>query len=316
VLSGDAVSFFLLLSGFGLTTSLRHRPPDFKTFFSRRVERVMVPYWIATGLVLILDRVILGESLPLSGLAMTMAGINVSVELRHLDYVRWFVTFILLWYVVFFLAVTALRSRLGVFLVLGLCGFVLLPLNYYFFDFGWYQFFAFPAGYLLALYRDKLEKVFRERRRACILASLASLTWVLACKFVTGSEGTCVVGGTRIPDLVLVYLREVNGLVLGIATLILFGHLCEAGFESSALHFLGKYSYEIFLLHGAFLIKYNPIIRDCGSLALVGEFTLFLLGVTMLSFLLARFSAFAWARCSACADHIVSYIPSAHARHV
>jgi membrane-bound acyltransferase YfiQ involved in biofilm formation len=298
VLSGDAVSLFLLLSGFGLTMSVRQRKPDFKAFFSRRIERVMVPYWIATGLVLLLDRVVLGKSLPLSGLIMTLFGINLSIELRHLDYVRWFVTFVLLWYVVFFIVITTFRGRASIFFVLGLWGFVLLPLNYYFLDFGWNQFFAFPVGYLLALERDKLEKVFQERRRACILVSLAGITWVLACKFVIGSDGTLVLGSERIPGLVLVYLREVNGLVLGLATLVLFGHLCEAGFESPLLHFLGKYSYEIFLLHGAFLVKYNPIIRDSGSLAVVGEFALFLLCVAALSFLLARVSALTWAKCA------------------
>ena len=45
---------------------------------------------------------------------------------------------------------------------------------------------------------------------------------------------------------------------------------------ANLLLFLGKYSYEIFLLHGIFLIKYNPFIRGPGKFALVMGFSLLL----------------------------------------
>jgi membrane-bound acyltransferase YfiQ involved in biofilm formation len=54
----------------------------------------------------------------------------------------------------------------------------------------------------------------------------------------------------------------------------------EIGYKSNFLAMLGKYSYEIFLLHGAFLIKYNFIIKKPEALEVVFGFWT-LLGILM-----------------------------------
>jgi membrane-bound acyltransferase YfiQ involved in biofilm formation len=288
VLSGEAVSMFLLLSGFGLTMSIQHRKLDLKRFWSKRIKRVMVPYWIATFIILVLDYTILGKHLPLQQLMMTLLGINAGIELRHLDYVRWFLTFILLWYAIFYIAIKMTTGKLGAVCVMLSCAFFLLPLNYYVLDVGWYQFFSFPVGYLLGLYYERLQRLFGEKRVACVLTSLVGMVCVLGYNCIMGDKNTYLAITAKIPTIVLVYIRECNSVALNVATIFLVGHLLAKGYESRVLHLMGKYSYEIFLLHGAFLIKYNPIIRDSGSLAFVLEFAVFLLCVAALSYVLSR----------------------------
>jgi peptidoglycan/LPS O-acetylase OafA/YrhL len=95
LLAGDAVGLFLMLSGFGLTMSqMRSHGPE--RFALRRVRRVMLPYWISTVFILTLDLILLNRVLPLRQTLSTFLGINLSHTVRRLDYVRWFVTFLLL----------------------------------------------------------------------------------------------------------------------------------------------------------------------------------------------------------------------------
>jgi len=94
VFSGDAVFLFLFLSGFGLTRSHQQTPYSLRSFVTKRIVRVFGPYWLATILIILLDYVILGKKYSIHSLIMTFVGINLSPELRHMDYARWFGTFI------------------------------------------------------------------------------------------------------------------------------------------------------------------------------------------------------------------------------
>ena len=285
VLSSEAVSIFLIISGFGLTMSNMHKKINFGDFYSKRIRRVMVPYWIATIVILSLDYLLLDKKLPISSFLMTSVGINVTRELTSVDYVRWFVTFILLWYILFFLCHTKLQEKNLALSLLGI-GIILLPLDYYFFRFGWNQFLSFPAGCALAIYSDKLLLMFRGNKRQVLLALVTAISFVLIYRFIMAQENINHAITRSIPNIMLAYLSEGNSLIIGLSTIFLVGYFVEKGYRSKVLHLLGKYSYEIFLLHGAFLIKYNPIIKDAGTVGLIAEFSLFLVLSVALSLLL------------------------------
>ena len=52
ILSGDAVALFLILSGFGLMRSICGKVIKQKDFIYKRLNRVMVPYWYSTVLII------------------------------------------------------------------------------------------------------------------------------------------------------------------------------------------------------------------------------------------------------------------------
>ncbi len=284
ILSGDSVSLFLFLSGFGLAISTRNNPIGFKNFCFKRIKRVMIPYWIVTILILILDLLILGRILKLDSLLMTIFGINTRLELTKLDYVRWFVTFILLWYLVFYVFLLKYRTKFSSLLLLVIA-FVLLPLNYYFFHFGWYQFFSFPIGCLMAIHYEIAADIFNKYSRKLIILGIIGVCYVLFYKILMSYENFSSVITKSIPNLLLSYYSDWNSLILVLSCIILTNKFIEKGFYSKFLLFLGKYSYEIFLLHGVFLIKYNPIIRDKNTLLLSFQFLMLLLFVIAISVL-------------------------------
>lgn len=294
ILSDDAVALFLIISGFGLTISSMREKPRLQEYFSRRIKRVMVPYWIATIVIIFLDYFILGNLLPAGSLLLTFLGVNFKIELLRLDYVRWFVTFILFWYLLFFLNCrTDHRGRFMVSLLV--IGFLLLPLNYYIFHFTWYQFLSFPVGCVLAAYHDRLVTIYQNRRRAFLVTSILAILYVLTYKFMMGYEGIKAVVIGKLPNILLTYLSEINSLMLSLGIIFVFGYLVEKGYKSKLLLLLGRYSYEIFLLHGVFLIKYNPVIRDRGIILLILEFSLLISLVVALSFLTYKASRLRYA---------------------
>jgi peptidoglycan/LPS O-acetylase OafA/YrhL len=166
VLSGDGVTiFFFMLSGFGLAVSSGNRRPNARTFAVRRLMRVMLPYWLATAFIVALDAILLGRLLSPVDLTLTLLGVNIGDATRHLDYARWFVTSILLWYVLFYL-VMLLKDKAGLdpLFCLFSCGLALYLFNHYVYSFA-SQEFAFPAGCALARYRDEMRNRFERSRR-------------------------------------------------------------------------------------------------------------------------------------------------------
>lgn len=292
---GHALSLFLIIAGFGLTLSSMRSKPKLRQYVSKRIKRVMVPYWMATILIITLDYIILGKSLPPRSLLLTFLGINFRIELLLLDYSRWFVTFILLWYFLFYLSYrSGSRNHLAVSLLS--IGFLLITFNYYIFHLHWTQFLSFPAGCALAVYQDRLSELYRNNRKIFLIASMLAIFGVAAYNFTMthGSIRYIVTG--KIPNILLNYLSEINSLISNAGIICLFGYAMERGYRSGLLLLLGKYSYEIFLLHGVFLIKYNPVIKDNGLIPLTTEFFLLMSLIVVISSLAFKVSRIQYAR--------------------
>lgn len=253
-LGQGAVTLFFVLSGFGLTLSSRKRKPTAGVFLRRRVKRVMLPYWAVTVALLVLDYFILRRTYPLEHLAATFAGINITPVTWRIDYVRWFITLLLVWYALFFV-VTRLtwpsKSR-AAWILLG-CAVVLFPVEYYLTRFGWGKIFAFPLGCLLAAYHERLSAIMRRKKTmlvaAAVLLASGVLYYLVLHRALPG----------RLPSIGCALVADFNSLILSAGAICLIAAMSAGGFRSGFLAFTGGVAYELFLLHGAFLIKYNPV---------------------------------------------------------
>ena len=276
-LGAEAVALFLLLSGYGLTRSSRKAPLTLKHYLSRRVRRVLVPYWGATLLIVILDGLLLGRSYPATDLGLTVLGINLDETTQHMDFVRWYITYLLFWYVAFF---AAYRWRGGwtAVLILAAVSLVLFPADYYVTRLGWYQFFAFPAGCALAHEQERLSEVVRRHRAATLWLSVLAIALYAAYRFQLGP-----VLLSLLPTIACIFLRECMTLALWLGVIGLLALAGDRGLYSRFLAWTGKISYELFLLHGVFLIKYDPFLRHAGTAAVAGEFLAYLAAVMLLS---------------------------------
>ena len=289
VLSGEAVSLFLLLSGFGLAVSNKYDKLKFKEFFVKRFNRVMLPYWIATALIIILDFIILNRRLSINNLFMTIIGINTTAELYHLDYTRWFVTFILLWYVLFYIFFVKFFNKFKKLSIIAI-SIIILIFNYYILHFEWYQFLSFPVGCIIAIHYDKFKKKFSNNNFG-ILYSIICIIYVMLWKLLFANNDIYFVISHLIPNLFLVFINEINSLIICFSVIyISYYIIVKNQINSKILVILGKYSYGIFLTHGIFLIKYNFIIKSTDFFNFILQFILFFIFIFFVSFIINKIS--------------------------
>jgi len=294
VFSGEAVALFLFLSGYGLTISKKNKRPSLKDFFGARIKRVMVPYWIITILLIFLDYLILKRTYSYNNLIFTFLGINVNPVTKHIDYVRWYITLLLLWYIIFFFAVTIFDDSKSItFLII--CGIIVYIFEHCITHLDWYQIFAFPIGCTCAYYYENINNLLKKLTKiyCFLLPGLIVLTSIL-CKPLLFQYQLF-----NFPYIIIKLLRECNSILLNFGLIIFIALLNAKKYYSPFLHFCGKISYELFLLHGAFLIKYNPIIGPINkSILLAYKFIIFLGFIIILSYLIQKminiFHKIAW----------------------
>ena len=282
IFSGDAVSMFFVLSGYGLTVSMRRDSLSVKRFITRRVRRVMVPYWAATIVLVILDYLILHRTYSAGDLVMTSLGLNFTSALTSLDYVRWYVSLLLLWYVLFYVAHATLKGSHAL-VALFAAAFVLFFLSYYKPSMGWYQLFGFPVGCALGRWSEGLGMIYSHRKSTLFRLAIIGVLYVVSFKIVFSVQSIHAFLVAHVPNILFNFILDVNGIVMCLGLMILLARLAQAGRRSLLLLFFGAYSYELFLLHGAFLVKYDFIIRRPDAPSVVGSFLVFLAFASLLA---------------------------------
>jgi peptidoglycan/LPS O-acetylase OafA/YrhL len=277
ILGEYGVSIFFILSGFGLACSYRKKPLVLKEFISSRLSRVMVPYWVATVLILILDYLILEKNYSLKDIILTFSGINLSVATKHIDYVRWYITVLLIWYIVFYFYWKLFdHSRLPFYLIITAAP--LFFLNYYFVPLG-YAYLSFPCGVALGCYYEKVREVCSGVNKLKIF--VAGLCMIIFPYLVQAYLFQKL--EFFMPYIFIAFGKEMIWILFGAGVLLLASVLSWKG--SSFLYFMGIYSYEIFLFHGVFMVRYDFILFR-GPLTIT--FWPFLIFIITMCFLINR----------------------------
>jgi len=293
VFSGDAVALFLFLSGYGLSISDNKKAYTVNIFFSKRIRRVMIPYWGTTIVILFLDYLILNKIHSARNTIITFLGINMNTETQHIDYVRWYITFILLWYVLYYCSRFFLKDSARL-LFLFTCAGISFLLSYYILHSGWYQFFAFPLGCTVALKYEWLRKSLLKRKVLYTFLAIFAFILAILYKIAMFDLRTFTYLDSHFPSIILSLTNELHSILLcaGLVTIVVvFGYRKR---YSAFLVFCGGISYELFLLHGAFLVRYNPIITSTDPVFLTANFMLFTFSLMLLSYLYQKFIIRIW----------------------
>ena len=252
IMSGDGVTLFLFISGFGITKSLL-KDTGLENYVIKRINRVIIPYWIATVMILVFDYFLINKTYSASNIILSLFGINIYDILHEFDYVRWFITFLLFWYLVTY-SLFYIKKKSVVVILIFVIGQLALLLDYYVLHFGWYQYLAFPAGVYFALNESKIEKKFRIRKTAFQYLELTIVAFCICYKIYFADTLSF-----HLPSIIIFLLNDVVSVVMILAILLLISEI--KNYYSQFLLLLGKYSYWIFLLHGVFLMKYNPVFK-------------------------------------------------------
>jgi len=278
VLGEYGVSLFFILSGFGLTLSCHSKKITFISFLKRRVSKVMIPYVLITCIILLLDFIFLHRTYASKDILLTMIGVNINTITRHIDYVRWYVTLLLIWYVFFALLWDKLDGYKfpAAFTAIA---FLLFLISYYVYDLG-YAFFSFPCGIWLALYHEQVSKLLAQYRTNTI--KIYSIICIV-CIYLFVQKILPVLS-SYVPSIFISLSREMMWILFSLAILLFVNALSP--FSSGFLKYAGKYSYAIFLLHGPLMIKYDFILF---KETLLVSFWLYLLCILTISMLMQNF---------------------------
>jgi peptidoglycan/LPS O-acetylase OafA/YrhL len=267
----DGLSIFLLISGYGISKSLDKNQFSLHIFLTKRINRIMIPYWAATILILLLDYFILERSYKISHIFLTFLGINLYGVMHHFDYVRWYITFLLFWYLVAIISVQTFKNRLISYIPLFF-GVIFFLLDYYILKVAWSQFIAFPLGWWLA----RNEKIYKQ-----FIIKLSKWgSWgffILVILFIYIKHVWLIALGDNFPSVINELGLDV---IKSMSSLCILNYLLWTSFYSRILVFLGRYSYEIFLLHGVFLIKYNPFFEKMRFLVSFVVYFIFIITIS------------------------------------
>jgi len=249
------VGCFLFLSGFGLTVSYL-KQGIYKHYLPKRFIRILLPYWVVSILIILLDLLLLHTIIPVKYIALNLAGIIIFVDsAKNIDVVLWYVTYILLLYVTFYLIfIQKLSDRVKVcilFLVAMLSVFVFAYLQnraYTYTQYWAIYSLYFPMGAVLGLnfeaIKKKVQKIpLRDMKIIVLTALLVLFLYGYLVEF-------------RTPDLLHILNTYLSGLIFVFAIVL----LSLFKLYSKFLLFIGSISYELYLVHQPFQEKFDFLL--------------------------------------------------------
>jgi len=279
VLGDYSVSLFLLLSGFGLTMSSKKRKTSFIDFFSHRLRKVIFPYWIITIIIIAMDFYLLNKTYSLKTILFTLIGINFDLSSRHLDYVRWFITLLLFYYLAFYIT-ERYFSNIVANILLFFISFLLVALRLVrILPFGEInQLVAFPIGSFLALHLNFFSQFVKDRYLRLIIGGTVLIILLSFTILLTDNNHNLL------SKIINFLARNSLGIVFCLFSIICVRIIGTFSYLSKFLIFCGTISYELYLIHGPLLIKYNPILNFFPGNLIIFGFVIFLTGVLTLSY--------------------------------
>jgi peptidoglycan/LPS O-acetylase OafA/YrhL len=221
------------------------------------LNRIFVPYWAATVLILLADYFLLERSYSAEKILSTLIGLNFDKTLRFLDYTRWFITLLLIFYVAFMFFVGNLNTGKALIGVSIFALFLYVLRRTSIFPFGsLHHFAAFPLGCWMAYSSASVETFVCKGRYSTLIYTGISVASIFILKL--GLE-TVVRLGLDLPNAVVSVIHSTQGVLFCIAIVLLVTQMSRWGYSSRFLSFCGVVSYELYLIHGPLLIKYNPV---------------------------------------------------------
>ena len=236
---GVGVAIFLMLSGYGLTESyLSEGKIDSKKFWKKRICTVMIPYWIIMVIQEVLDRILFKRDIGVKETLLSLIGYNAYTRLESIDSTMWYITFLMLCYILFFVVFKLPFKNVikGIILMsLFVLGFVMkvsLTTDWYI------NYFCFPLGVLISLCGGGLQKNIRK-----IIVAISLLLFV--------AISTGYYNGKMASENILFIYCLFGGIFF------VFGEFYNNFLNVKLLNLIGKSSYAIYLVEGFFVNKFR-----------------------------------------------------------
>lgn len=238
--NGNAiVGGFFFFTGFGLMKQYVHKEGYDKGFLLKRLPKVLIPYIIMTFVYWVADFIFLGFLYPVSGIFHAIAcGVPIVTY-------SWYIIHVLAFYVLFFVLMKLCKKHYLLMVLGGVVYYILTAALFVHRGFGmhWYQTsLALPIGMAFAVYEEKIYKFMSKYYYYVALA-------VLAVTFVVYEYG---LGGfyKLFPEDYSIH----NVCVSTLMVICIIVVMMKITFDNKVLQFLGKISFEIYLIHGLVIL--------------------------------------------------------------
>lgn len=235
-----AVSVFILLSGYGLTTSQKRNEYFFKTFLSKRFNRVYIPFILINIITVIVYTTLLNEHYTLSNIIAYIVGTTL------IDPTTWFVIMIILSYICYYIVFSLFSKQTALKLLtlysISYCLFcIYIGLSNY-----WYiSIFAFPLGVYVSLHLENIFSILQNKK--IIFASMITFQVLFAMYII--AHFVCM-NVLKSGEIIANFVVWICGTASSIAFVIfMLGLMTKIDFRSKIFTFLGLISYEMYLVH-------------------------------------------------------------------
>lgn len=240
------VGVFFLLSGYGLMYSLQTKENYMHGFFKKRVWKLLQPALIIYWVYMIMDVISSTDSISGSTILKYITFYNFPTTLN------WYVTEILVLYILFFVLYRILKIKYANLLLLTACTIFAIFANVVELANPWYgSTFCFPLGILYAQYEERILNFIKRHYISTILSSsLLTVLGIVIFFFLADFSFVSNVIGRSIASIFFC--------ILVVALLL------KWTIGNRITVFLGNISYELFLVHELIINKHfhaNVIIN-------------------------------------------------------
>lgn len=280
VSAGVGVNLFLFLSGFGLALSQAKKPLSMWKFYRSRLTKLLMPLWIVLTILFAFYNLFLHQTYPLDYILKSFLGFfQTSNPYYDIDSPLWYLTLILYFYLIFpifFRAKNIIWSGIGMFALTFVLLKFSLPISEANIHLYQLHFLAFPLGVMAAGVKswDKINTTLSFLSKMLIrLPTLIILSLLFAYFAIHSGVGE---GQTK---------EQAISLVSTILAVMIF-LLKDLRFR--ILNLIGKYSFEIYLIHWPILFSFDHFFKFLPAAAAV---VFYLLEFVILGILLQKVSS-------------------------
>jgi peptidoglycan/LPS O-acetylase OafA/YrhL len=261
------VPIFLFLSGYGLTESARLN--GIKNFFYKKIVRIYIPFLLLNIIWILLNSILLNYKYSIKSILLSIIGLNL------VDRNYWYILYLLFWYLIFYFTINLKIKKSYNILILFIIStilFCILKNKQLFRD----NSFNFTLGVFLSFYKDKIfNQLFTLRKKIKIKSINLMFSFLILLIILIKLNAKTN----------YIFSNSIN-MFFAIIAIIIFIKLTNCNKFSIFYYFLGNISFEIYLLHGAFMYSYDFILF---RLPLFVSFFIYLAMIIFISVLLNKF---------------------------
>ncbi len=257
------VSVFLLLSGYGITTSYKNKKNYMHGFLIDKFLRLYISFFIVYVLFLVISM------LNDNNISFKLIIFNL-LTMSYPKQIMWYLKVQLLMYVIFyFIYRTSLEDYEKARLMIILTFIYIIIAKVIRLEAYWYNTsIFFPLGVLLVEYKEKILNLLKKYSTLLLIVSVLIFLGIVIFRFMFGDMGK-----TRIIDIIAMIIFNI--LILSMCYMF--------NINSYFLKFMGKISLELYLIHIILLSEINTWHIDS-----IYNYILFFIIVILISFILNK----------------------------